>query len=116
MSATTQADACTAGGVAPAATTVGFVVISAPPTGACSAAVAVSGCATTKAVVAQAVRSKRIGGSLDAQKGNRHLVPRQETFGTSSGAPDARWLRCRRREMLRIALLLRLASERLDHR
>src|SRR5689334_5757896 len=75
-SATTYEDAWTAGGVAPVATTVGFAVISAPPTGPCSAAVAVSGCATTSAVVAQAVRSKRIGGSLDARRGRRHLTYR----------------------------------------
>jgi hypothetical protein len=37
-------------------------------------------------VVAQAVRSKRIGGSLDARKGKLHLVPSQAAFGTFIGA------------------------------
>ena len=86
-SATTYADAWTAGGAAPLATTVGFAVSRSPPTGPCGAwpaAVAVRGPATTSAVVAQAVRSKRIAGTLVGrmvQKSQEGLIALSGTVG-----------------------------------
>jgi hypothetical protein len=76
-SATTNEPACTAGGVAPAATTFASEVSWTPPTGLReprAAAFAVSGPATSITVVAHAVRSTRIGGTLDNLQANSHAA------------------------------------------